>query len=125
VKRAAFVLPLLLVACQGEAPPDLNQTAGPPPAELCSEIAKSGKALRAQLTLDYDEKGEATIEQEAWTAMSPDDHNDFARTLAFIAACAAGKQSDAQPVRIRNESGRILLETTISTRVDLRSVLKK
>jgi hypothetical protein len=52
-------------------------------------------------------------------------HADLARTLAFGVACAAGKQSDAQPVRIRNETGTILLETTVSTKVDLRSFLKK
>jgi hypothetical protein len=126
VKRSLYALLLLLGACQGEPPPDLNQAAaGPPPAELCAEIAKSRKDLDAQPGIEYDEKGEATIAGNAWTAMSPDNHADFARSLAFIAACASGRQSEAQPVRIRNESGRILLETTVTTKVDLRSMLKK
>jgi hypothetical protein len=58
-------------------------------------------------------------------AMSPENHADFARTLAFAAACASGHQSDAQPVRIRSEMGAILLETSVSTRVDLRSLANK
>jgi hypothetical protein len=83
------------------------------------------KALEGNLAVEHDDKGNATVEQNAWMGMSPDNHADFARSLAFLAACSSGKQSDAQPVAIRNDSGRMLLETTVSTRVDLRSVLKK
>lgn len=126
VKRASTALLLLLAACQGETPPDLNQAAaGPPPPELCAEIQKTAKALKDQPSIDFNDKGEATVEQAAWLTMDPDGRQDFARSLAFIAACASGKESEAQPVRIRNETGGILLDTTFPTRVDLRSVLKK
>jgi hypothetical protein len=126
VKRLALPIFALLAACQGETPPDMNQaSAGPPPAAVCDEVRKAMKALDGNTSIDYGDKGEATVEQAAWTAMTPENHNDFARSLAFLAACAAGEQSDAQPVKIRNESGRMLLETSVSTRVDLRSVLQK
>ena len=126
MKRIFLSLLLGLAACQGEPPPDMNQTAaGPPPAELCAEIKKNLKGFEGDLSIDYNDKGEATVEQAAWMTMSPENHADLAQTLGFVAACASGRQSDAQPVSIRNESGRMLLETTVSTRVDLRSILKK
>ena len=125
VKRSALALLLLLVACEGEKPPSPTTTnVGPPPPQICVEIKKGIEALDKQGAIQHDDKGEAMIAQGAWMAMTPENHADLARTLAFVATCAAGKQSDAQPVRIRNEEGLILLETTISTKVDLRSVLK-
>jgi hypothetical protein len=120
------MLLLLLSACQGEQPPSPTETnTGPPPAAVCAEVRKGLAGLQAQPSFDQDNKGEATIEQAAWMAMSPDDHAQLAKTLAFAASCTAGHQSDAQQVRIRNETGTILLESTISTKVDLRSVMKK
>jgi hypothetical protein len=125
VKRSALALVLLLIACEGEKPPSPAETnVGPPPPQVCAEIRKGIDALDKQGAIQHDDKGEAMIAQGAWMAMSPENHADLARTLAFLAACTAGKQSDAQPVRIRNEEGLILLETTVSTKVDLRSVLK-
>ncbi|MDB5722812.1 MAG: hypothetical protein JWP15_3430 [Alphaproteobacteria bacterium] len=123
VKRSAFILLILLAACKGEQAPNPAETnVGPPPPQICAQIAKAIDQIKNQSSIQYDDKGEATIEQEAWLAMTPDNHVDLARTLAFHAACKAGHQSDAQPVRIRNEIGTILLETTVPTKVDLRSI---
>ena len=114
MKRAAFASLLVLAACQGEAPPDLDQAAaGPPPAEVCAEVRKALKPLEGETSIDFDDKGEATVEQAVWL------------TMALHAACAAGRQSEAQTVRIRNEMGTMLLETSVSTKVDLRSLLGK
>ena len=126
MKRAAFASLLVLAACQGEAPPDLDQAAaGPPAAEVCAEVRKALKPLEGETSIDFDDKGEATVEQAVWLTMAPESRADFARSLAFHAACAAGRQSEAQTVRIRNEMGTMLLETSVSTKVDLRSVLGK
>jgi hypothetical protein len=126
VRPSAFALPLLLAACQGETPPDLNQAAaGPPPPVVCEEVRKALKPLEGQMSIEFDDKGEATVEQGVWLTMPPENRAEFARSLAFHAACASGRQSEAQQVRIRNEMGTMLLETTISTKVDLRSVLGK
>ena len=126
MKRAAFASLLVLAACQGEAPPDLDQAAaGPPPAEVCAEVRKALKPLEGETSIDFDDKGEATVEQAVWLTMTPESRADFARSLAFHAACAAGRQSEAQMVRIRNEMGTMLLETSVSTKVDLRSLLGK
>jgi hypothetical protein len=126
VRRFAYALPLLLAACQGEAPPDLNQAAaGPPPQVVCDEVEKGLKPLADQTSIEFDDKGEATVEQAVWLTMAPESRADFARSLAFHAACLSRQQSEAQPVRIRNEMGTMLLETSVSTKVDLRSVLGK
>ena len=117
---------LLLAACQGETPPDLNQTAaGPPPAAVCDEVRKGLEPLKKQTSIEFNDKGEATVEQATWLAMTPDQRAEFAQTLGFHVACTTRQQSDAQQVSIRNEMGTMLLETTISTRIDLREVLKK
>lgn len=125
VKRTSLAILLALAACKGETPPDAAQTnVGPVPPQLCAQVKKQLGALNDQLAVQYDDKGNATVTQEAWMAMTSDNHADFAKTLAFVAACASGHQSDAQSVRIRNESGTMLLETTVSTKVDLSSVMK-
>jgi hypothetical protein len=126
VKRLVLALLLMLAACEGEKPPSPTETnTGPPPPQLCAEVTKGLAALDDQSAMIHDDKGEATVPQDAWLTMTPDNHAELARTLAFAAACASGHQSDAQPVRIRNETGTTLLETTVSTKVDLRSMLKK
>ena len=126
MKRAPFALLLALAACQGETPPDLEQAAaGPPPPEVCAEVGKALKPLESETSIEFDDKGEATVEQAVWLTMTPESRADFARSLAFHAACAAGRQSEAQMVRIRNEMGTMLLETSVSTKVDLRSLLGK
>jgi hypothetical protein len=126
VKNPGLILFVLLAACHGEKPPSPTETnVGPPPPQVCAEIRKGVAALDKLPTVHYDDKGEATVEQDTWMTMTPDNHADLARTLAFAAACASGHQSDAQSVRIRNELGTILLETTISTKVDLKSFRKQ
>jgi hypothetical protein len=126
VRSTVLILALLLAACEGEKPPTAHEThVGPPPQQICAEVRKGVEALDKQASIQRDDKGGAVVEQSAWMAMTPENHADLARTLAFAAACAAGKQSEAQPVRIRSETGQILLETTVSTMVDLRSFLKR
>jgi hypothetical protein len=124
VNRFALALLLALAACKGETPPDAAQTnVGPVPPQLCAQVKKQLQGLSNQLAVQYNDKGEATVTQEAWMAMTPDNHADFAKTIAFVASCASGHQAEAQPVRIHNESGTMLLESTVSTKVDLRSVM--
>jgi hypothetical protein len=115
-----FPLPfLLLAACGSDAQPDRATTVPPPPAELCEQSRKGLDALGSKGAIDYDDKGEATMPQDAWMSMSAERHNQFARMLAIHAACARPDGAAERQVRIRNEMGTILLENMVPTVIDL------
>ena len=108
---------LLLAACDG--PPAPKQAAAAPPAELCGQASKALDQLKSKGAIDYDSKGEASIPQDAWMRMDAAAHSQFARMLAFHAACVSPDGAAQRQVRIRNESGIILLENMVPVTVDL------
>ena len=118
--RLPLLLPLLLAACQAAEKPDWAKEGAPGaalPAEACAKI-KQGLGSLAKAGFDYDDKGGATVMTAAWLDMPPVRRDQLATTLAYHAACAAGRTSDAQTVIIRGDDGSELLRRTLSTKVD-------
>jgi hypothetical protein len=109
---------LFLAACDGASTPQQPQAAAPPP-ELCTQAAKALEQLKAKAAIDFDDKGEATITQDAWMRMGAGEHSQLARLLAFHAACANPDGAAQRQVRIRNETSVILLENMVPITVDL------
>ena len=110
---------LLVAACDGSSTPQQPTAVAPPPAELCGQAGKALEQLKAKAAIDYDDKGEATIMQDAWMGMSAGEHSQFAHLLALHANCANPDGATERQVRIRNESGIILLENKVPTTIDL------
>jgi hypothetical protein len=109
-------------ACH-KAPEPPQRLEGPIPAQICTETKKALDTLAAQGGVEFTDKGEATVEQAVWLAMSADQHDSIASALAFRAGCASGRQSKEQEVTIRSDDGMVLMHRFVSTRVDLQSTL--
>jgi hypothetical protein len=120
----ALLLPLLLAplaACDTRppsAPPD-----APVPAQLCAEVKKGLDSLGTSGGFDYDDKGEGSALEAGWTQMTPEQHDQMVKLLAYHASCVAGAQNDAQPVVIRSERGEMLASRSVSTRVEAGAAL--
>src|SRR5687768_12315158 len=111
--RLLLLVPLLfLAACDGPSTSQQPKAAAPA-AELCQQVRKALEQLKAKAAIDYDEKGEATIVQDAWMRMGAAEHSQFAHLLALHAACSSPSGAAERQVRIRNESGIILLENMV------------
>jgi hypothetical protein len=121
----ALALTAGLAACHAEKPDwaKQEQQAGVP-AAVCKEIEKGVAQMRSARGMEVTDKGEATVPPAAWNQMSGEQHEQFLRTLAFHAACAAGRQSDAQPVLVHGDDGSELARRAISTRVDTGEMLR-
>lgn len=117
--RLLLVSVLLLAACDAPSTPKQPTTVAAPPKELCDQAGKALEQLKTKGAIDYDSKGEATIPQDAWMRMSASEHSQFARMLAFHAACASPDGAAERQVRIRNEGSVILLENMVPVTVDL------
>ena len=118
--RLLLVSLFLLASCDGPSTSQQsNMAVSAPAAELCGQAGKALEQLKAKAAIDYDDKGEATITQDAWMRMSAGEHSQFAHLLALRAACASPDGAAQRQVRIRNESGIILLENMVPTTVDL------
>ena len=121
--RFFLFAPLLLIAgCDVPTTPQQPASVPPPPKELCDQTSKALSELEAKGAVDADGKGEAMILQDAWLRMSASDHSQLARLLAFDAACASPDGKAERQVRIRNETGTILLENMVPVTVDLGAV---
>ena len=118
--RQLIFAPFLLIAgCDVPTTPQQPASVPPPPKELCDQTSKALAELKAKGAVDHDGKGEATIMQDAWLRMSAGEHSQLASLLAFDAACASPDGAAERQVRIRNESGMILLESMVPVTVDL------
>ena len=124
MRKLYLTLPVLVLAACHKAPPPPEPMGGPIPAQICAEVKKSLDALSATGGVDVTDKGEATVEQAAWFAMSPEQRDSLATTLAFRAGCVSGRQSKDQEVSIRGEDGTLLMHRIVSTRTDLQSALQ-
>jgi hypothetical protein len=127
IMRLSIILPLLgtLAACHAEKPDWAQQGRRQAvPAEACKAVEKAVAQLRAASGIEISNSGEATMPAAAWNGMPPAQHDQLVRTIAFHAACAAGTQSDAQPIVIRGDDGDELARRTISTRVDMGELLR-
>ena len=113
-------LPLLLaLAACGPQPQPPEAKSQPLPQILCEKARDGLEKMRAKGAIDYDQAGAATIPQDAWMAMGTGGHSQLAQLLAFHAACADPGGPPARPIVIRNESGVVLMESTVSTEVGL------
>jgi len=120
--RASRLLLLIapLAACDTQPPPAPDL---PVPAQLCAEAKKGLDALGKNGGFDYDDKGEGSALEAAWTAMTAEQHDQLVKLLAYHASCVAGAQSDAQAVVIRSERGEPLISRSVSTRVEAGAAL--
>jgi hypothetical protein len=120
---ALFLLTVASLAACHKAPEAPQPLEGPIPVQICTETKKALDTLAAQGGVEVSDKGEATVEQAVWLAMSADQHDSIASALAFRAGCASGRQSKEQEVTIRSDQGMVLMHRFVSTRVDLQSTL--
>jgi hypothetical protein len=92
------------------------------PPQICSQVKKALEAV-AKNGGDFTDKGEATLPAAVWDQMATEHRDQFAKTVAYHASCAAGAASDGQEVAIRADDGSVLMRRTISTRVDMSEIL--
>lgn len=115
-----FPLALLALAVACDAPEAPAPVAvGSLPEEACGQVDDGLKKLGEAALFEYNAKGEATVADEAWLAMSQSDREQLARTLAIHAACQIETPPSEQKVVIRNEGGRVLTEQLVETGVDI------
>ena len=114
-------LPLLalLAACE-PAPAPMGPAEGAPlPPELCKKVREGLEKNSAPGAAEFTDKGEATIAEPAWGAMSPQNRDQLARTIAFHAVCARGGGASEQEVVVRSDTGIVLMRRTIDTQLDM------
>ena len=116
--RVMFVgLAGLLASC------DFEQAAPPTPTQLPDKMCQDAKtaldALRKAAAIEYNDQGEATIGQEVWLPMKPEQRDQLAVALAVNASCAAGQTSSDQRILIRGDSGMVLMDRIVSTTPNL------
>ncbi len=117
--RPFLVLTFLAAACGSQPQPGVEEAdpadavrVPPPPPQLCDESRKALEKLGAKGAIEYDDQGTATVPLEIWGALK-ERRSDFARTLAIHAACAHPDGAAERIVRIRSESGVMMMEATI------------
>jgi hypothetical protein len=115
---------LAMIAACHQAPPPPQVPDTPIPEQICTDVKKSLDTLQKQGGFEFTDKGEATVEQAAWLAMSDDEKDSVVRALAFRNGCTSGRQAKDQEVTIRNEEGMVLTHRFISTKVDPMSALQ-
>jgi len=118
------LLPLAALAACHDAPPRPQQADIPIPTQICNDVKKSLDTLEKQGGFEFTDKGQATVDQNIWMAMSADQKNSVATALAFRAGCTSGRQSRDQEVDIRGDDGTVLARRLISTKVDPQSALE-
>jgi hypothetical protein len=118
-----LLLPLLsgLAACQAEPPPTAPDQ--PLPKVVCDQVKAGLEKLGRAGGVEYDDKGEASMFESAWTQLTGNQRDQLVKLLAYHASCAAGAQSDGQTVVIRGDQGQELTRRTVSTKIDVAGAL--
>ena len=120
--RATFLLlPLFLLACDGQSASDQAGANAPPPPPLLCAQARKGLEEMGKGAILYDDKGEATVPREIWMAMGTES-DQFVRALALHAACSHPDGAAERQVRVRDESGVVLSEAVVPVAVGLDSL---
>jgi hypothetical protein len=122
-KRVPFLL-LMLAACDG-APPPPEAPLVPVPPEACAKVKEALDTLQGHGALVYTDKGEATIDQQAWLTMGERAREQFAQALGFHAACSHPTPTAEQNIIVRSETGATLMERIIETQTDIGQLLKE
>lgn len=122
ISSAALAL-LGISACE-EAPRPTGPVARLP-AQLCSQARDSLEKVSATGIFEYNQEGEATIEEAAWLPMSGGQRDALGQALAFHAACSAKEPTRERTVVIRNEGGRVLTRRVVETTIDITKMLEE
>lgn len=125
LRSSLLTFPFLatIAACH-QAPPPPQAVDAPIPAQICTQVKTSLDTLQKQGGFEFTDKGEATVEQAVWLAMSDGQKDSVARALAFRTGCTSGRQAKDQEVTIRSEDGTVMTHRFVSTKVDPMSVLQ-
>ncbi len=123
ILSSAALAVLTLSACE-EAPRPTGPIARPP-AELCAQARESLEKISAGGMFEYNQAGEATIEEAAWLPMNGGQREALGQALAFHAACSAKEQTRERTIVIRNEGGRVLTQRVVETAVDISKALEE
>ena len=125
MRKMAIVALAALAGC-GQQPagqmPD-GKPFAPLPEKVCAQ-AKAGLAqLKGKVGIEISGPAEAIVEQGVWLGMGASGHDQLAQLLAYDAACAQATPPREQEIRIRNESGVVLMRRVVETGVDLSQFL--
>lgn len=123
--RPVPLLLLLILAACGDAPPPPEAPLLPVPPEACAKVKEALDTLQGQGALVYTDKGEATIDQQAWLAMGEAAREQFAKALGFHAACSQPTPTAEQTVIVRSETGTTLMQRIIETQTDIGQLLRE
>ncbi len=120
---SAALAALALTACE-EAPKPTGPVARLP-AELCTQARESLEKISKAGIFEYNQEGEATIEEAAWLPMNGGQRDALGQALAFHAACSAKEPSPERTIIIRNEGGRVLTQRVVETTIDISRALEQ
>lgn len=123
IRLLPLPLLVLLAACEPAPAPTGRAEGAPLPPELCKKVREGLAKNASPGAAEFTDKGEATIAETAWGGMSPENRDQFARTLAYHAACARGGGGSEQEVVVRSDTGLVLMRRTIDTQLDMGEML--
>ncbi len=101
----------LLSSCQKAPEPknaEVNIALLPP--KLCASSRDALRALGNKAVLTFDDEGNGTIELNVWLSTEAAGRESIGQALALHAACSARSPPTEQTVRVRSETGRVLME---------------
>lgn len=122
--RLILLLSICAVAACDAPPEPQPMNVGPLPRKICNEVSEGLSQLSKTSIFEYDAAGEATMPQEGWIPLPPDQKDQIAQLLAFHAACQAKNAPAEQKVVIKSETGHVLLDRIVETRPDLGSLVQ-
>jgi hypothetical protein len=124
---AAALILSALAGCGQQPSSEANDSAGlmPLPEKVCNDARQGLEKIGKSGGLEYSDKGEATIGEDAWLRLPENAREQIAQLLAFHAACAAEQPPREQSVVIRSEFGRVLTQRVVETGADLSGLLEE